>query len=110
VLVDGHLYGFDGQQGASGALKCMELETGKIKWSQKGLKVGALMVAGGRIVAMLDGGELLIAEASPAAFTLLTRVKVLGGQCWTYPVFCGNRIYCRSNEQKELICIDVSGK
>ncbi len=110
VLVEGHLYGFDGQQGSNGALKCIELATGKVKWSQGGVKVGALMVAGGRIVAMLDGGDLLIAEASPGAFKQLARAKVLGGQCWTYPVLCGGRIYCRSNQQKELVCIDVSGK
>ena len=110
VLYKEHLYGFDGQQGSTGRLTCMELATGAVKWAEGDMKVGSLMIADGKIVAMLDGGELLIAEATPEAYRPLARAKVLNGQCWTYPVLCGGRIYCRSNKEGELVCLDVSGK
>jgi outer membrane protein assembly factor BamB len=110
VLYKDSLFGIDGQHGSNGALKCMELATGKVKWTQSGIKPGGLMIADGKILAMLDGGELLVAEASADAFKALARVKVLNDQCWTYPVLSGGRIYCRSNKEKELVCIDVSGK
>jgi outer membrane protein assembly factor BamB len=110
VLFKDYLYGIDGQHGSNGALKCMELATGKVAWTQSGVKPGGLMIADGKIIAMLDGGELLIAEAAPGAFKELARAKVLNEQCWTYPVLSGGRIYCRSNKEKELLCIDVSGK
>ncbi|MBN1417928.1 MAG: PQQ-binding-like beta-propeller repeat protein [Planctomycetes bacterium] len=110
VLYDGWIYGFDGQQGSTGRLACLDFATGKVKWAQGGLKVGSLMIADGKIIAMLDGGDLLIAEASPDGYEELARAKVLSGQCWTHPVLCGGRIYCRSNKGSELVCLDVGGK
>lgn len=107
VLFKGHLYGFDGQQGSTRQLACLEFDNCEEKWRSGRLKVGALMIAGDRIVAMLDDGELLIAEASPDGFNELARAKVLSGRCWTYPVLCNGRIYCRSNEDGELVCVDV---
>ncbi len=108
VLYQGHLYGFDGQQGRNGALKCLDPATGKARWAQEGLKVGALMIAGGRIVAMLDGGTLLVAEADPAGYRELGRAQVLNGQCWTVPVLSHGRVYCRSNAEGRLACVDVA--
>jgi len=47
-----------------------------------------------------------VAEASPKAFKELARAKVLDGQCWTCPVLCGGRLYCR-NTGGDLVCLDV---
>jgi outer membrane protein assembly factor BamB len=55
---------------------------------------------------MVDGGTLLVAEASPKAFQELARAKVLDGQCWTMPVVANGRIYCR-NHDGELVCLDL---
>ncbi|MBN1442023.1 MAG: PQQ-binding-like beta-propeller repeat protein [Planctomycetes bacterium] len=110
VLYKGHLYGFDGQQGSRGSLTCMEFATGEVKWEEKGLNIGSLMIAGGRIVAMLDKGELLVAQATTDGYKELARASVLSGQCWTVPVLVGGRVYCRSNAEGELVCLDVSGK
>jgi hypothetical protein len=109
VLYKGHLYGFDGQHNSRGKIVCMDFATGEVKWAERGLKVGGLMIADGKILAMIDGGELLIAEATTEAFKPLARAKVLGGRCWTYPVLCRGQIYCRSNVEGELVCLDVSG-
>lgn len=109
VLYKGHLYGFDGQQGARGSLKCMDFETGEVKWASPPAKIGSLMVADGKIIAMLDGGELLIAEADPGAFKEISRKSVLSGQCWTYPVLANGRIFCRSNEGATLVCLGAGG-
>lgn len=109
VLYKGHLYGFDGQQGARGSLKCMDFETGEIKWASPPAKIGSLMVANGKIIAMLDGGELMIAEADPAGFKEIAKTTVLSGKCWTYPVLANGRIFCRSNEGGTLVCLDFGG-
>jgi len=53
-----------------------------------------------------DGGELVVARASPAGFRALGRARVLSGQCWTMPVLCGGRIYCR-NTAGQVVCLDV---
>lgn len=109
VLYEGHLYGFDGQQGSRGGLVCMKYDTGEVVWEEKGLRVGALMVADGKLVAMLDKGELLVAEASPKGYSQLARAQVLENRCWTYPVLANGRIYCRNNDRDvKLVCLDVS--
>jgi outer membrane protein assembly factor BamB len=110
VLYKGHIYGLDGQMGSPGSLKCLDFETGEEKWAEKRMKPGGLMLADGKLIAMLDGGELLVAQASPEGYKELARAKVMKGQCWTYPVLSGGRIYCRSNREGELVCVDVRGK
>jgi len=106
VLWQGHLYGFDGMVNSKGGLKCLDATTLEVKWAQKGLEVGSLMIAGGRLIVMCGDGTLICAEATPTAFKELARAKVLGGTCWTCPVLVNGRIYCRNHEGK-LVCLDV---
>ncbi len=110
VLYKDHLYGFDGQQGSRGRLTCLDIATGEVVWSERGMRIGSLMIAGGRIVAMLDKGVLLVAEATTEGYREISRAKVLGGRCWTYPVLINGRIYCRSNDEGELVCFDVKAR
>ena len=104
VLWEGHLYGFDEKR-----LRCLELETGEEKWTQKGLGKGSLMVADGKLIALSDKGKLVIAEATPDAFKELASAKVLDGLCWTVPVLSNGKIYCRNHDDGHLVCLDVSG-
>jgi len=107
VLYEGHLYGMHGQQGQRSSLKCLDFETGATKWEQKGLRVGGgLTLADGELFVMLDGGDLLVAQASPAAFKQLARATVLSGTCWTVPVVADGRVYCR-NQQGDLVAVDL---
>lgn len=107
VLLDGHLYGFDGDTGAARALKCLELASGDVKWSLDGLGSGALIAAGQRLIILSEDGELVIARAAPDAFHELARGKVLDGRCWTMPVLANGRIYCRS-AAGDVVCVDVT--
>ncbi|MBI5724709.1 MAG: PQQ-binding-like beta-propeller repeat protein [Planctomycetes bacterium] len=113
VLFGGHLYGFSGQVGGGGALTCMDIASGSVKWSQKGMGHGGLVIADGKMVIQTEGGSLVIAEASPAGYKELAKVadavKTVKKQCWNSPVLAGGRIYCRS-ETGDLACFDVSGK
>lgn len=109
VLVDGFIYGFDGDAGkADTGLKCLDWSTGDVKWSNN-TGVGGLMVAGDKLIAMNEKGELIVAEATPKEFKQLARAQVLGGKCWTTPVLANGRIYCR-NAAGDVVCLDVSGK
>ena len=107
VLADGCLYGVHGQQAQKASVKCLDFETGEVKWEQKGLPVGGgLTLADGKLFVMLDGGALLVAEASPKGFKELARATVLEGQCWTVPVVANGRVYCRSHAG-ELVGLDL---
>lgn len=110
VLIDGHLYGFDGtaHRGRPTEFVCLELATGKEKWRVPpavGLGCGSVMAtADGTLLILSERGELLTAPASPAEFKATARHQVLGGRCWTVPVLAHGRVYCR-NARGDLVCV-----
>ena len=106
VLLNGFLYGFDGNAGPKADFKCVEFETGKVKWSEPKLGAGALMAADGKLIVHTDKGELIIAEATLDSFKPISRAQVTGGRNWTTPVLSNARIYCR-NAKGDLVCLDV---
>jgi outer membrane protein assembly factor BamB len=108
VLIDGHLYGFDGNTGG-GELRCLDLKTGSVKWAEKGMATGGLMAADGKLVVLADGGKLVIAEANPTEFKQLASAKPISGKCWTMPVLANGHIYCR-NAKGDAVCVDVKAK
>ncbi len=106
VLLDGFVYGIDGDTTGKTSLKCLELKTGDVRWTQDGVGPGALMAADGKLIVLTEEGELLVAKASPDGFKPSARAKVLDGKCWTVPVLANGRIYCRS-AAGDLVCVDV---
>jgi outer membrane protein assembly factor BamB len=106
VLIDGHLYGPDGNDGDNGALKCLELKSGSVKWERRGFGVGGVTAADGKLIALSARGELMVAPVSPQQFEPLSEAHVLGGRCWTTPVLANARIYCR-NSKGSVVCLDV---
>ena len=108
VLTDGYLFGFSGNSHNARlvALTCMHYDTGEVKWQERGLGCGSLMMAGDQLIALSDEGELLTLKASTEAFEVVSRVQALDGRCWTVPVLAGGRIYCR-NSAGDVVCLDV---
>jgi outer membrane protein assembly factor BamB len=104
VLWQGYLYGPD-----DSGLRCLAFDTGDAKWTDKEFGKGSLMIADGKLVALSEKGELIIAEPTPAAFKPIARAKILKGKCWTTPVLSNGHIYCR-NAAGDVVCVDVSGK
>jgi outer membrane protein assembly factor BamB len=105
---DGHLYGLFGfKQYGKVPLKCIDLATGEEKWSRDGYGQGGTILAGGDVVALAENGELVVVEASPAAYREKARTKALTGKCWNNVAVANGRIYARST--KEAVCLQVSG-
>lgn len=109
VLLDGHLYGVDGNTTDRAKLKCLELATGQEKWAETGIGNGSVAVAGGRLIVLSDRGELMVAPATPDGFAPTARARVLEGKCWTVPVLAHGRIYCRS-ARGDVACVDARKK
>jgi outer membrane protein assembly factor BamB len=105
VLLDGYLYGIDGNAG-KGDLVCIEFRTGTEKWRHNS-GFGSLVAADGKLIVLNEAGDLLVARATPAAFEGLASAKgVLGRTCWTMPVLGGGRLYLR-NDKGDLVCLDL---
>jgi outer membrane protein assembly factor BamB len=106
VLWQGHVYGIDNDTGKKNEVKCLDWKTGEVRWAQAGLGCGALLVADGKLVILGEKGELVVAEALPAAWKEIARAQILSGKCWTTPVLCGGRLYARSGKG-DVVCVDL---
>ena len=111
IPVGDFLYGFDGNVHMAGPkdFVCIRFSTGELQWRQKdgGLMVGSLIVAGDRIIALGQRGEVAIAPVDPKTFSPLTREQVIGGRCWTPPVLANGLLYLR-NARGDLVCLELS--
>lgn len=109
VCKDGYLYGMISfKKFATGPLKCVDLKTGAVKWEQPGFGAGNVVLAGNDLVALADDGEVVLVEASPAAYKEIARAKVINGKCWSTPALSNGRLYIRST--KESACLDLGSK
>ncbi len=108
IALAGYIYGFDGRAlDKKSSLKCIDLATGEEKWSQA-VGFGSLMAADGKLILLNEWGTLFIVEATPAGYKELVKAEgILPPRCWTTPVLCGNRLFCR-NDKGDLVCIDMS--
>ena len=109
VLIDGHLYGFDGDNNSRAKLKCIKWESGEEVWSVDGVGFGSLMAADGKLIVLGPKGDLMVAPVSTKGFEPVAKAKVIGGKCWTVPVLANGLIYCR-NAEGDLVCVDVRAK
>lgn len=107
VLIDGHLYGPDGNTGRRPSLKCIALATGEEKWSAPEAGVGPVAAVKGTLIVLSETGELMVAPASPEGFKPAARARILTGRCWTVPVLASGRIYAR-NAAGRVVCVEVS--
>jgi outer membrane protein assembly factor BamB len=109
VCANGYVYGIFGQaQHGRAPLKCVDIATGEVKWSQGGFGMGGCTLVDGRVLVLSDAGDLVLVKATPDGYTEEARSHVLAGKCWNYPAVSGGRIYARST--KEGVCVDVTPK
>ncbi|MDG1324797.1 MAG: PQQ-like beta-propeller repeat protein [Opitutales bacterium] len=103
---DGHLYGmFSFKKYGNGPLQCVELKSGKIKWSQDGYGPGNVILSGDYLIALADDGVLSLVKATPSKYTELARKKVLDGKCWSTPILSNGLVFARSTS--EGVCLDA---
>ena len=92
----------------NGPLQCIELKSGKIKWSEDNYGPGNVILSGDKLIALADNGELSIVRATPSKYAELARKKVLSGKCWSTPILSNGLVLARST--KEAVCIDARGQ
>jgi outer membrane protein assembly factor BamB len=103
VVHQGHVYGIDGNAGG-GNLVCLELATGNVKWTEKSVKGGSLILADSKLICLTEKGELVICEATPGGFKASLRAPVLDKRCWVQPTLSGGRLFVKNNDG-DLVCL-----
>ena len=98
--------------GASGAfLFCVELATGKVKWTDPAPKATALCLADGRIYARGQQGDVFLIEPSPGEYREKGKFKQPDRgpkPAWPHPVVANGGFYLR--DWNTLLCYDVKAK
>ncbi len=106
---EGMLYGFDGRADPGfqppPSLRCVELQTGKVRWSEAGLKAGTVTLAGDQLLVLTGAGELLRAPATPDGFKPGGRAQILGVEARAHPALAEGLFYARSKDK--LVCVDL---
>ena len=106
---NGHLYGmFSFKKYGNGPLQCVELKSGKIKWSQDGYGPGNVILSGDHLIALADDGVLSLVKATPYKYTELARKKVLNGKCWSTPILSNGLVLARSTA--EAVCLEAGNR
>lgn len=105
VIVGDYVYGTgDHKKGVDRAhadLKCMELKTGKIVWSNPSIGKGSITFADGNLILHSEDakeGLVALVEATPDGYKEKGRFSQPGGtpkNTWAYPVVANGRLYVR---------------
>ncbi len=77
-----------------------------VKWSQEQFRAGSVLLAGDRLLITREGGELILASASPQAFKPIARAQILQGVVRPYPALADGLLYVRN--ENTLVCLDLA--
>lgn len=105
VYHDGMLYGFDGRQEYGPSLRCVELKTGKVRWTQESFGAGSILMADKYLLIMGEKGQLICAPATPDGFKPIAQAQVMPFEIRAYPALADGLMYVRSKDK--LVCLDL---
>lgn len=99
----GFLYGTHGREDAGrAALRCVELATGKVRWSEPDFGVAHVIRAGDEMLALSFDGRLTRVKLNPEKYARTASASVLGkagegGITRALPALAHGRLYLREN-------------
>ncbi len=105
VVHDGYLYGFHGRQEFGPVFRAVDLQSGKVVWSTARFGAGSVTLAGNRLVIVRESGELVLADASPAAFRQVAAAQLLPATVRAYPALADGILYVRNDDT--LVAVDL---
>jgi hypothetical protein len=83
-------------------LRCAELATGKVRWTNEGFGCANKILAEGRLITLSEEGDLLLLETNPDEYKELARIHVLDKPCRAPLALANGRLYARND--RKLIC------
>ena len=121
---DGYLYGSSGRHSENAELRCIELMTGKVKWSQPVLGRSSLLYVDGHFVCLTEYGGLLLLKANSEKFDLVAKTilplekeeepelaqagvkpHLLHYPAWAAPILSHGLLYLRGAGR--LVCLEL---
>jgi len=100
LLVKGNLYGTSMFRN-SNLWVCLDWETGRNKYMDKGVGKGSLTYADGMLYTLSENSVMGLVQPAPMGHELVSSFKIPEGgkgNSWAHPVVCGGRLYIRHGE------------
>ena len=105
IFYDGYLYGYHGRQEFGPSLRAVEFETGQVAWNIDQFRGGSITLAGNQLLLVREGGELILANATPDEFSLVARSQVLPPTIRAYPALSDGILYLRN--ENTLVALNL---
>jgi outer membrane protein assembly factor BamB len=106
----GHIYGFHGREDIGRAsLRCVEVRSGKVAWSQDDLAVGHIVRSKDLLLILSVEGTLTLVKASSESYQKLAEAQATRGTTRALPALSNGRLLVRtsSSQANQLICLQV---
>ena len=103
VLRGGTLFGFHGRQEYGQSFRAVDLPTGKVLWSEDGIRPGSVTRVGNRLLLLLESGELLLVVASREKFETVSKAQILAGETRAFPAVANGLLFARDRDA--LVCL-----
>lgn len=114
ISLDGHLYGIHGREDAGVAeLRCIETQTGRVKWSVREFGVAHLIRADRRALALKVDGTMLVFDLDPAKYAGASAgegvCRVSASATRSLPALSGGHLYVRDHrgDGGSLYCLSL---
>jgi outer membrane protein assembly factor BamB len=117
IYHEGYLYGSSGRHTNNAALRCIELDTGNVMWSEKGLTRTSLLMIDGHFICLGEDGVLRLLKVNPRKYEEVsstelkdpkTKQPLLEYPCWAAPIVSHGLLYVRGEER--LVCLELMAK
>ena len=106
VLRDGFLFGLSDRSN----LFCINAETGQTAWTDSAAQgrggFGAVVSAGGCMMALPSGSELIVFKPDGKAYGEIARYKVSETPIYAHPVISGKQVFVKDEETVALLMVE----
>jgi outer membrane protein assembly factor BamB len=113
IYHDGYVYGSSGRHTQNAELRCVELATGKVMWSESRLSRCSLLMVDGHFICLGEDGSLRLLKVNPRKYEEVSEMEIkdpsgaplLRYPCWAAPVLAQGLLYIRG--EGRLVCLEL---
>jgi hypothetical protein len=112
---DGYVYGSSGRHLQNAELRCVELATGKVMWTQPDLTRTSLLMVDGHFICLGEDGVVRLLKVNPHKYEEVSRLDLheprngerplLHEPCWAAPILSHGLLYLRGRDR--LVCLEL---
>ena len=109
----GYLYACSGRHSNGAELRCVELKTGKVQWSQRVDERASLLWVNDHLIYLGEYGRLMLLKCSPEKLEVISQATPLDKNgnhlikypVWAAPVLADGYLYLRGRDR--LVCFNL---